>query len=145
MHGAVEGLAGEGLAVQRAVGIAVEEAADLVFQLVHPLDGLGHQRPRHLLVGQPLAAFDGVHEVALDEVARIERDVIAALHHARAAAFAEQALGGNGHLERRIGLVRVQRREQPGAAGAQDQNVGVEPFEHGARDPGLRPQIVTSK
>ena len=32
--------------------------------------------------------------------------------------------------QRRVGLVRMQRREQPGAAGAQDQNVGVEPFEH---------------
>src|SRR6185436_8528216 len=50
----------EGLAVQRAVGVAVEEAADLVLQLVHPLDRLGDERPRHLLVGQPLAALDGV-------------------------------------------------------------------------------------
>ena len=41
---------------------------------------------------QPLAALDRVHEVALDRVARRERDVVAALHHARAAAFAEQAL-----------------------------------------------------
>jgi hypothetical protein len=31
-HGAVEGLAGERLLVQRAVGIAVEEAADLVLR-----------------------------------------------------------------------------------------------------------------
>ena len=38
VHGAVEGLAGKGLAVQRAVGIAIEEAADLVLQLAHPLD-----------------------------------------------------------------------------------------------------------
>ena len=38
VDGAVEGLAGERLAVQAAVGIAIEEAADLVFQLAHPLD-----------------------------------------------------------------------------------------------------------
>jgi hypothetical protein len=31
--------------------------------------GAGHERPRELLVGQPLAAFDRVHEVALDRVA----------------------------------------------------------------------------
>jgi hypothetical protein len=64
LHGAIEGLAGEGLAVQRAVGIAVEEAADLVRQFAHarrstPASG-------HVLVGQPFAALDGVHEVALD-------------------------------------------------------------------------------
>ena len=29
-----------------------------------------------------------------------------------------------------IGLMRMQRREQPGAAGAEDQDVGLEPFEH---------------
>ena len=28
--------------------------------------------------------------------------------------------------------MRVQRREQPGAAGAEDQDVGLEPFEHGS-------------
>ena len=135
VHGAVEGLAGEGLAVQGAVGVAVEEAADLVLELVHALDRLRHQRPGQLLVGQPLAALDGVHEMALDRVAGIERDVVAALHHARAAALAEQALGGDRDVERRVGLMRMQRREQPGAAGAQDQNVGLEPFEHGATRP----------
>ena len=142
VHGAVEGLAGEGLAVQRAVGVAVEEAADLVLQLAHALDGLGHQRPGQLLVGQPLAALDGVHEVALDGVAGVERDVVAALHHARAAALAEQALGGDRDVEVGVGLMRVQRREQAGAAGAQDQDVGLQPFEHGSsltpRGPGRR-------
>ena len=66
VDGAVEGLAGERLAVQAAVGIAVEEAADLVFKLAHPLDRAGHQRPGELLVRQPFAALDGVHEMALD-------------------------------------------------------------------------------
>ena len=130
MHGAVEGLAGKGLAVQRAVGIAVEEAADLVLELVHALDGLGHERPGEVLVGQPLAALDGVHEVALDGVAGVERDVVAALHHARAAALADEALGGDRDVEAGIGLMRMQRRKQPGAAGAEDQDVGLEPFEH---------------
>ena len=48
MHGAVEGLPGEGLAVQRTVGIAVEETANLVFELPHPLD-----RGRQTLHEQP--------------------------------------------------------------------------------------------
>ena len=143
VHRAVEGLAGEGLAVQRAVGVAVEEAADLVLQLAHALDGLGHQRPGEVLVGQPLAALDGVHEMALDGVAGVERDVVAALHHARAAALAEQALGRDGDAQVGIGLVRMQRREQPRPAGAEDQDVGLQPFEHGdlalrSRGPGTR-------
>ncbi len=70
VHGAIEGLAGEGLAVQRAVGIAVEETADLVFQLAHALDGGGDQRPGQLLMRQPFAAFDRVHEMALDRIRR---------------------------------------------------------------------------
>ena len=57
---------------------------------------LRHERPREVLVGQPLAAFDRVHEVALDRIARGERDVVAALDHARAAALAEQALHRDG-------------------------------------------------
>ena len=129
MHGAIECLAGEGLAVERAVGIAIEEAADLVFQFLHALDRLGDQRPGQFLVRQPFAAFDGVHEMALDGVAGIERDVVAALHHAGAAAFAEQPLADDGDVEIGIGLQGVQRRKQPGAAGAQDQNVGLEVFD----------------
>ena len=129
VHGAVEGLAGEGLAVQRAVRIAIEEAADLVLQLAHALDRGAHQRPGELLVRQPFAALDRVHEMALDRVARVERHVVAALHHARAAAFAEQALGRDRDVEIGIGLVGMQRREQTGAAGAENQNVGLEAFE----------------
>ena len=55
----------------------------------------------------------------------LQRDVVAALHHAGAAAFAEQALGGDGDVEIGIGLVRMQRGEQAGAAGAENQNVGL--------------------
>ena len=39
VHGAVERLAGERLLVHGAVGIAVEEAAELVLELVDALDG----------------------------------------------------------------------------------------------------------
>src|SRR5690606_38767360 len=92
VHRAVEGLAGKCLLVDGSVGIAVEEAAELVLQLADALDRLGDQRPGKVLVREPLAALDGVHEVALDGVARGERDVVAALDHAGAAALAEQAL-----------------------------------------------------
>ena len=100
VHGAVEGLAGERLLVDGAVGIAVEEAAELVLELVDALDRDRDERPREVLVGQPLAAFDRVHEVALDRILRGERDVVAALHHARAAALAEQAFHRDGDRER---------------------------------------------
>ena len=125
VHRAVEALPGEGLLVHRAVGIAVEEAAQLVFQLVDALDRLRHERPREVLVGQPLAAFDRVHEVALDRILLGQRDVVAALDHARAAALAEQALHRDGDRELRRRLVRVQRGEQPRAARAEDQDVCV--------------------
>src|SRR6516165_1100947 len=80
------------------------------------------------LVAQPFAALDDVYEMALDRVVRLERDVVAALHHLGAAAFAEQALGGNGDIQRRIARVGMQRRKQAGAARAEDQHVGPEPF-----------------
>jgi len=126
VHGAVEGLPGEGLLVDRAVRIAVEEAAELVFQLADAFHCERHQLPGELLVGQPLATLDGVHEVALDRVARRERHVVAALHHARAAALAEQALDRD--CDRQLGrrLVRVQRGEQSGAARAENQDVAVD-------------------
>ena len=126
VHGAIESLAGEGLLVDAAVRIAVEKTAQLVLQLVNALHRQGHQLPREILVGQPLAALDGVHEVALDRIAGGERDVVAALHHARAAAFAEQPLHRDGDVERGIGLVRVQRGEQPRAARAENQDVSLD-------------------
>ena len=84
------------------------------------------QQPRQLLLVEPAAALDGVHEMPLDRVGRRERDVVAALHHAGAAAFAEQALHRDGDVELGPRLLGVQRREQAGAAGAEDQDVGVE-------------------
>ena len=126
VHRAVEGLPGERLLVDGAVGIAVEKAAEFVFQLVDALDRTVDQRPRQILVRQPRAADDRVHEMPLDRIARRERDVVAALHHARAAAFAEQALDGDGDRQRGIGGVRVQGGEQPGAAGTEDQDVRLD-------------------
>jgi hypothetical protein len=119
----VEALAGKGLLVEAAVGVAVEEAAELVLQLLDSFDGAFHQPPGQVLTRQPFAADDGVHEVPLQGVARGERDVVAALDHTGAAALAEQSLDGDGDLELRVGLQRVQRREQPGAARADDQEV----------------------
>ena len=53
VDGAVVGLAGERLLVDGAVGVAVEEAADLVLQLADAHRRLRHQRPGKLLVVEP--------------------------------------------------------------------------------------------
>src|SRR5205085_5859861 len=106
-HGAVEGLAGKRLLVDRAVGVAVEKTADLVFELMDALDRTGDQRPGEVLIGQPLAALDRVHEVALDRVACSKRDVVASLDHARATALAEQSLDRDGDRQRWVRRMSV--------------------------------------
>ena len=126
VHGAVEGLPGERLLVHGAVGIAVEEAAEFVLQLADTHLRLGDECPGEILVVEPAAPLDRVHEMTLGRIAGGQRHVVAALHHAGAAAFAEQALHRDGDVEFRPRLLRMQRREQAGAAGAQNQNVGVE-------------------
>jgi len=123
VHRAVEGLAGEGLLVDRAVGVAVEEAAELVFQLADAHLRLGHQRPGEVLVVEPAAALDRVHEMALGRIAGGKRHVVAALHHAGAAALAEQAFDRDGDVQLRIDLVRMKGGEQAGAAAAKNQNI----------------------
>ncbi len=127
VDGAVEGLARERLLVDRAVGVAIEEAAELVLELAHALDRFGHERPREVLVRQPLAALDRVHEVALDRVSGRQRHVVSALDHARAAALAEQALHRDGDAEVRGGALGVQRGEESGATRAENEDVGPEP------------------
>ncbi len=145
VHRAVERLPGERLLVNRAVGIAVEEAAELVLELADPLDCAGDERPGEVLVRQPLPALDRVHEMALDRIARRQRDVVAALDHPRAAAFAEKALDRDRHMERGIGGVRMQRREESGAAGAQDQEIGAQAAHHGRARVARIARIVDSR
>jgi hypothetical protein len=124
VDGAVEGLSRESLLVDRAVRVAVEEAAPAILELTDALLRDGHERPGEVLVVQPGAAMDGVHEVALGGILRREGHIVAALHHAGAAGFAEQALHRDGDAEIGGGGFRVQRAEQPGAAGAEDEDVG---------------------
>src|SRR5215471_17480494 len=63
--------------------------------------------------------------MALDGIAARQRDVVAALHHARATAFTEQSLDCDRHLQRRIGLLGVKCGKQPCAARSQYQDVGL--------------------
>ena len=92
MHGAIEGLAGERLLCSVPSGlrskkqpISFSSSWMRSIAVVTSVQASAWSR-------QPFAALDRVHEMALDRIAGIERDVVAALHHAGAAAFAEQAL-----------------------------------------------------
>jgi len=91
VHRVVESLAGKGLVMQRPVRVAVKETADLVLQLPHPDHRGLAEPPGHLLVRQPLAAGDGIHEMTFDGIAGRQGHVVAALDHARAAAFSPSA------------------------------------------------------
>lgn len=57
---------------------------------------------------------------------RCQRDVVAALYHAHGATLAEQALDRDGDVKLGPRLLGVQRREQTGAAGSENQDIGVE-------------------
>ncbi len=85
VDGAVEALAGERFLVDRAVGVAVEEAADAVFELDDAVGRIVHECPGELLVVEELAAADRVVEVFVEGVGRVEDAVVSALDHARAA------------------------------------------------------------
>ena len=130
VHGAVGRLAGKRLLMQRPIGIAVKETPNLILQFTDAHHSLLAQPPCHVLVGQPLAAMDRVHEMPLDRIATTKRHVVAALHHPRAAAFADQPLDGDGD-PRAVGrgLLGVKRGKETRATGAEDQNVSVVPFD----------------
>src|SRR6185295_6709595 len=129
VHRAVESLSGKGFLVHAAVGIAIEETTEFVFKLADPDLGLGDELPCQVLIVEPLAALDRVHEMPLDGIAGRQRDVVSALHHPRAAALAEQPLHRHRHIERWRGLLRMQGREQSRAARAENQDIGVDAAE----------------
>ena len=98
VYGAVEGLTGEGLMMERAVGLTIEKTAQLVFQFLHADNRGFAQLHRHILVWQPFPAVNRIHEMPLHRISRTERHVIATLHHACAAAFSDQAFSSDAYL-----------------------------------------------
>src|SRR5690349_4545493 len=64
--------------------------------------------------------------MALDRVFRIEGDIIATLNHASASAFAEQAFGNKGYVQRRIAPKGMEGGHQACAASAENQEVSSE-------------------
>ena len=126
VHGSVGGLARKSLLVQGAIAVAIEEAAKLVLQFADTQHRLFAEAPGHVLIGQPFAAIDRIHEVALNGVTAPERHVVAALHHPGAAGFAHKPLNRDRDPRAFRGrLLRMERCKQARAPTAKDQDVCV--------------------
>ena len=89
VDGPIVRLAGEGLLVDAAVGVPVEEAAVAALELEHSPGSPVDERPDELLVVDPAAARQGVEEMRVEGIGRGEHGVVAALDHSRAAGAAE--------------------------------------------------------
>src|SRR5437667_86136 len=76
------------------------------------------------------APVERVGEVRLERVGRREHGVVAALHHARAARAAEESLDHDADGQRRRGVGAVQGGAEAGAAGAEDEDVGLDDVDH---------------
>ena len=120
---AIVGLAGERLLVDPPLGRAVEEAAVARFELEHAPGRLHDQGPHELLIVDPAAAGERVEQVRVERVGLGQHGVVAALHHARTARASEQALHDDGDGQARRAIGRVERGAEPGAAGAEDQDI----------------------
>ncbi len=126
MHGSVEGLARKRLLMDGAIGVAIEKAPVLIFEFTDAARSLADKQPGQVLIIEPFATLDRVHEMAFDRIPLREGDVVTALNHARAAAFAEQALDRNRHVKIGSGFLRMKRGKQPGAASAKNENVRID-------------------
>ena len=96
MHGSIEGLASKRLLMHGAIGVAIKKATEFVLKLTDTSLRTSHKLPSKFLVIQPLATLNGIHEVTLNRIPLRKCHVIAALHHARTTAFAEQSLDDDG-------------------------------------------------
>src|SRR5262249_34323576 len=132
VHRAVVRLAREWLLVDAARGVAVEQASVAGLQLEHAPGRLRHEAPYQLLIVDPPAAVKRVHEMRLERVGRRQPRVVAALHHTRATGTTEQALDDDGDRQRGRRVGGVQRRGESRAAGAEDQDVGLDDVDHRA-------------
>ena len=110
------------LLAERDLALGVVEAHAVTHEVGDPRGRLLDEHARGGLVDETGAGFDRVLEVQLGGVARPDRRADAALRVARVR-LVDRALRDDQHLG--AALVRLQRDEQPGDAGADDQQVGV--------------------
>ena len=123
-------LAGEWLLMDAPFSRAIEEAAVARLELEHPARRFRHERPHELLIVDPAAADERVEEVGVERIGLGEHRVVAALHHARTAGAPQQALDDHGDREIRRAVGGVERGAEPGAARAEDQDVGLDAVDH---------------
>ena len=126
VHRAIEGLARERFLMKGVVRVAIEEAPELVLEVVDASRRLGDERPDEFLVVQKLACVDRVLKVPLVRVVLAQHDVVAALDEPRTPALSERSLDHDGDVERRVGVEGMQGRKETGSAAAEDENVGPE-------------------
>src|SRR3972149_6356171 len=116
-----------------AILAPAEETADSALQLSDYLGGVAHQGPRQLLVIDVGPPGDGVLEVELQGVPRVEDGVVSALNQARAAALAAEPLDGHHHSQAWLGIGGMKGGEEARAATAKDEDVGLKLFHDGLR------------
>ena len=131
VHRAVETLPREGLLVDVTPAVTVEEATELL-QFGNDSGGVIDQDPSQFLVVDERTALDGVFEMLLERVVRVQDGVVAALHHPGAAALPYLPLGYHDDMQAGVLAVSVQRGHQPGAASAYNQYVCVQLLLHNA-------------
>ncbi len=123
MYGAAEVLRRERLLVDRAVGVAVEEAAHPCLQLVDNAGSVLNERPRQLLIVDVPAALERVGVVQIERVARVEHGIVAALHHDGATGPADDPLAHERDAQAGVPVESVEHAHKPGAAAADHRDV----------------------
>ena len=78
--------------MQAAIRIAIKKASHFIFQLGNPFNRQITKPPGHILIRQPFAANNSIHEMAFNRIAATKRHIIAALYHTGTAAFANKPL-----------------------------------------------------
>ncbi len=120
-------------------GGSVEEAPGAGLQLRDDFRRVVDERPGQFLVIEELSAREGVVEVRLQRVERVEYGVVSTLHHAGAPRPAHSTLADDGDVEIRVSVMNVHHAHQASATAADDGNVCVDLLE-AARE-GHRPPI----
>src|SRR5690554_4404774 len=98
MNCPIKGLPSERFTVQRAIVVTIEKASHFIFKLKYPLWCSFNQAPGQLLIGNPIATVNRIHEVTFNRITTIQGNVVPTLNHTSTATLAQQAFNGDGYL-----------------------------------------------